>query len=206
MSGPSDEVLVARARTGDDEAFRQLVVRHQRRLFQLALGVVGDRDEAMDVVQEAFVKIHRHLDGFKGDAAFTTWSHRIAANLAIDALRRRKRHEADELGENDLTDADDEAPLGERAPEAQRLVLRGELGARIAAALETLSENHRVILVMREVDGLSYEELSETLKIPKGTVMSRLFHARHRLQEALRGYIEDGEAAPAPAKAQGGKR
>lgn len=197
----ADEVLVARTREGDQAAFRKLVERYQRRVYQLAFGILKDHEEAMDVVQDAFWKAHRNLPGFKGDSAFYTWVYRITYNLAIDALRKAGRGEKVEVEENTLTDEGDQGEAYGAGPaNPQKAMLRGELGGHLQRALATLSENHRAILILREVDGLSYEELSETLNIPKGTVMSRLFHARHKMQEALRGYLgEDAPEADDPA-------
>lgn len=193
---PSDTTLVARAQAGDGAAFRQLVERHQRRVFQLVLGIVKDREEAMDVVQDTFVKVHQNLPGFKGDAAFTTWTHRIAYNLAIDSVRRTGRVQRVSVDETTLTDEGEQHdPYAVNSPSPQKAALRGELAEEIQRALAHLSENHRSILLLRELDGLSYEELSETLGIPKGTVMSRLFHARQKLQIELGAYLEDDRPA-----------
>lgn len=192
---PTDESLVERARGGESVAFRKLVERYQRRVYQLAFGVVKDHEDAMDVVQEAFVKVHQHLPGFKGDSAFFTWVYRITYNLAIDSFRRAGRGEKVELDENTLTDESSQhEAYGAGSQSPQKAALRGELSAELQRALGTLSDNHRAILLLREVDGLSYEELSQVLKIPKGTVMSRLFHARHKMQTVLRDYL--GEDAP----------
>jgi RNA polymerase sigma-70 factor (ECF subfamily) len=209
---PEDTELVLRARAGDRAAFRLLVERHQRRLYRLALGIVKDHEEALDVVQEALVKVHHHLATFKGEAAFGTWAYRITYNLSIDALRRHKGEKV-EVDDRTLTDeAEQHEEYGGGSPSPQKSALRGELAEELQRGLSQLSEAHRTILLLREVDGLSYEELSVTLKIPKGTVMSRLFHARHKMQAALRGYLaagaEPGESAtPAPATpAQAGGR
>ncbi len=189
---PDDHALVARAKEGDAAAFRRLVERHQRRIYQLALSIVKEHEEALDVVQEAFVKVHQNLPGFKGDAAFFTWAYRITYNLAIDAVRKTGRGEKVAVEENTLTDEGaqfESYGAGSQSPQAA--TLRGELSRELERALATLSENHRAILLLREVDGLSYEELAEVLKVPKGTVMSRLFHARHKMQAALKGYVQD---------------
>jgi len=201
-----DDVLVARAQQGDRAAFRQLIERHQRRLYQLALGIVKQHEDAMDVVQDTFVKVHQHLPAFKGEAAFSTWCYRIAYNLSIDTLRRTTRGET--IEENSLSEEDVASELA--TPEhasPQKVLLRGELSAQLTRALESLSEAHRGILLLREVDGLSYEQISEVLEIPKGTVMSRLFHARHKMQEALKGYLTDeAPRPPPPAFETGGTR
>jgi RNA polymerase sigma-70 factor (ECF subfamily) len=188
-----DLALVSRATAGDDEAFRVLVVRYQRKVYAVALGIVKDPDLAWDVSQEAFVRVHGHLAEFKGESAFSTWVFRIATHLAIDAVRRERtsrKDDVDELRDEDLSGAGEgilATPLGN---DPQANLLRRELLGKIQAALDTLPEKHRTILVLREVEGLSYEELAERLQIHKGTVMSRLFHARKKMQAALREYAE----------------
>ena len=190
-----DRALVTAAQKGDKRAFRALVERYQRRVVQLALGMTKDPDEAMDIAQETFVRVHRYLPSFKGDSSFFTWTYRIAMNLCLDVQRRRGRLERVDLEQGD--EAEIEAAMD--APSAalagpQRQALNAELRGRIEEALASLSENHRAILLLREVEGLSYEELSRVLAIRKGTVMSRLFHARLKMQNKLREYL--GEEAP----------
>ncbi len=188
-SRKEDRALVLAAQGGDQAAFRQLVEKYQRRVYQLAVGMVKDSDEAMDIAQETFVRVHRYLPSFKGDSSFFTWTYRIAVNLCLDSGRKRGRGDNVEFDE---ADADVEA--GMDAPSAalagpQKSALNRELAGKIEEALAGLSENHRAILLMREVDGLSYEDLSRALGIRKGTVMSRLFHARLKMQKKLREYL-----------------
>jgi RNA polymerase sigma-70 factor (ECF subfamily) len=186
-----DLELVDRARGGDPEAFRELVVRHQRRVYAVALGIVKDRDLAWDVSQDAFVRVHQHLSEFRDEASFATWIHRITARIAIDVLRKERPSRR-----NDVADVP-EPVLQEAAPgvlatalgtNPQETVLRRELAGRLSEALGQLPDVHRAVLVLREMDGLSYEELAERLGIPRGTVMSRLFHARKKMQALLAGY------------------
>jgi RNA polymerase sigma-70 factor (ECF subfamily) len=188
---PTDLELVEGARGGDPEAFRELVVRYQRRVYAVALGIVKDRDLAWDVSQEAFVRVHQHLAEFREEPSFGTWVHRITARVAIDVLRKERPSRR-----SDVADVP-EAVLREAAPgvlatalgtDPQETVLRGELSGRLNEALGALPDVHRTILVLRELDGLSYEELAERLGIPRGTVMSRLFHARKKMQALLAGY------------------
>ncbi len=189
-----DLSLVSRARAGDSDAFRALVVRYQRKVYALALGIVKDPDLAWDVAQEAFVRVHGSLRGFEGKAAFSTWLFRIATHLAIDSVRRERtsrKDDVDEVNEAHVAEAGEgilSTPLGN---DPRENALRRELAGKIQEALETLPEKHRTILVLREVEGLSYEELAERLGIHKGTVMSRLFHARKKMQAALREYAGD---------------
>jgi RNA polymerase sigma-70 factor (ECF subfamily) len=189
-AGLSDEALVERARNGDRSAFSRLVERHQRRLFRLALGIVHNREDAADVVQETFLKIHQSLAGFKGASAFATWSHRIAVNLAIDTRRRSGRTEHVAVHEGMITDEAVQRDLyAPSSASPQKQVFRQELSGKIEQAWAGLSEQHREILRLRELEELSYESIATVLKIPKGTVMSRLFHARQRMQDALRPYL-----------------
>jgi RNA polymerase sigma-70 factor, ECF subfamily len=186
-----DLPLVSRAKTGDDDAFRALVVRYQRKVYALALGIVKDGDLAWDVAQEAFVRVHQHLPDFKGESAFSTWVLRIATHLSIDVIRKERanaRQQLEDVRESELEDAADGVLASAMGANPQQGVLRGELLGKITEALSRIPAAHREILVLREVEGLSYEELAERLDIPKGTVMSRLFHARKKMQALLAGY------------------
>jgi coproporphyrinogen III oxidase len=181
---PTDDLtLVQRVRSGDEAAFRQLVERYQKKVFAVALGMVKDREDAMDVVQEAFVKVHRSLDHFKADSSFYTWLYRITVNVCIDVIRRRggTRSDAvefDERVDHDLAEANLGAVSSQLGANPEKALLRREMAEKIQEALAQIPEKHRAILVLREVEGLSYEELAQVLEIPKGTVMSRLFAGR----------------------------
>jgi RNA polymerase sigma-70 factor (ECF subfamily) len=181
-----DAHLVSAARAGDHEAFRELVRRHQRKAYAVALGIVRDADDARDVVQDAFLKVHEKLDTFDGDAQFFTWLYRIVANLAIDHLRKRRRPRVDfdESYPQETEDTSGISPARLGFDPARALTDR-ELRERILAALDELSPSHRAVLVMREVDGLSYQEMADVVGCSIGTIMSRLFHARKRMQALL---------------------
>ena len=188
-----DYSLVRRAQAGDQQAFAALVERYQRKAYAVALGLVKDREEAMDVAQEAFVKVYKYLDHFKGDSSFYTWLYRITVNICIDR-RRRKGADPSEQVEFDETVAQEAegevGVLGTRlGSNPQKAAMRAELAAKIEEALQQIPEKHRAILLLREVEGMSYEDLAKTLKIRKGTVMSRLFHARKKMQSLLKEYL-----------------
>ena len=194
-----DLTLVKRVRGGDQRAFKLLVERYQRKVYAVALGMLKDKEEAMDVSQEAFVKVYKYLDHFKGDASFYTWLYRITVNICIDVIRKRQSAggeavEFDETMPMDVSEANIGA-LGSRlGTNPQKSALRRELAEKIQEALATVPEKHRAILLLREIEGMSYEDLSRTLDIPKGTVMSRLFHARAKVQKILSQYLELDEA------------
>lgn len=190
-----DLTLVHRSREGDHDAFRILVERYQRRIYAVALGMMKDPEEARDVSQEAFIKVHRYLDKFKGDSSFYTWLYRITSNVAIDRLRSRKGEgvSLDERLEKGEVEVEVSQPgfLSTRlGTNPQKSSLRRELAEKMAEALQQLGPRHREILLLREVEGMSYEELAEVLDIPKGTVMSRLFHARAKMQKLLEDYLD----------------
>ena len=190
-SETSDEVAVARARAGDHEAFRVLVERHQGRLFRLAARVLRDDDLARDAVQDAFLKAYTSLRRFEGRSSFYTWLYRLTLNVCLDMRRRNRSDRTVEWpeagGENgssaiEPTPAAGTEPLPS-GPDAE--VERGEIRQRVTQAIDELPQEARETLLLREVDGLSYAEISETLGIPKGTVMSRLHYARKRVQKLL---------------------
>ena len=191
-----DKDLVLAAQRGDREAFRTLFERYHRRAYALALGVVRHTDDALDVVQDAFIKAHKYLDKFEGNSSFYTWLYRIVMNLAIDHLRKHRRVRPVELDETRLDEsAVDEGLLPNLlGGNPGRALMDKEIRERIDVALGELSENHRSVLVMRELEGLSYEEMATAMGCSKGTIMSRLFHARKNMQARLIDLVEGNVA------------
>jgi len=188
-----DQALVLAAQSGDREAFRGLYEVYHRRAFAVALGVVKNPEDATDIVQEAFVKVHKHLASFQGTSSFYTWLYRIVMNLAIDHIRRSKKSRQVDYQDGVAREEDDATGLSPSIGTAnpRKAVLQRELSDAIQAALDELPEYHRAVIVLREIEGLSYEEMSEALEVPKGTIMSRLFHARRKMQQALSPYLGD---------------
>jgi RNA polymerase sigma-70 factor (ECF subfamily) len=188
-----DRVLIEAAQRGDRDAFRSLVERHQRRAHAIALGLVRDENDAREVVQEAFLRVYKGLATFEHGSSFFTWLYRIVTNLSIDLIRKPGRRVAGgkvaELDESRGIDEDDRAslPMLARVDGADPVdvVRRKEIAGRIRAALEALPPYHRDVILLREVEGLSYEEMAQAMGVSKGTIMSRLFHARQKLQKAL---------------------
>ncbi len=207
VSEDPDLVLVQRTQSGDGGAFRALFDKYHRRVFAVALGVVKNPQDAHDIVQEAFVRVHRHLGGFQGSSSFYTWLYRITMNLSIDHHRRKKtaRHvDYDDAIRRDDSEVEDAGNIVSTYASAdpQKAQSRKELAARMQAALTTLPAYHQQVIVLREVEGLSYEEIAKIMKVPKGTIMSRLFHARRKMQAALADYVE-GELTPQEAGEEG---
>jgi RNA polymerase sigma-70 factor (ECF subfamily) len=198
---PSDLEAVTRAVEGDHEAFRVLVERYQGRAYGLALRVMRDEEQAKDVVQEAFLKAYRSLDRFEGRSSFYTWFYRVVMNLCIDAKRRQPSGRMVEWDESQALEAPAGTGLDAVDPARQQAsgpagdLERAELRDTIGRAIEALPDDARQTLMLREVDGLSYSEIAKSLGVPKGTVMSRLHHARRRLRALLaeQGVQDPGE-------------
>ena len=196
-----DRELIARAQGGDTAAFRQLVERHQRRAFAIALSLVRDENDARELVQDAFLRVYKGLSTFQGGSSFFTWLYRIITNLSIDLIRK-PGHKTTDLDEARFeAEEDQEAlfPFLSRVEGADPVdvVRRREIGDRLSKALEALPSYHRGVIVMREVEGLSYEEMAQAMGVSKGTIMSRLFHARQKLQKALADCYEEQVGAGA---------
>jgi RNA polymerase sigma-70 factor (ECF subfamily) len=187
-----DHELVAAARRGDRDAFRTLFDRYHRRAYALAFGVLRHPDDALDVVQDAFIKAHKYLDKFEGNSSFYTWLYRIVMNLAIDHLRKHRRVKPVELDEQHFAEAAGDESLLPKilGGNPGRALMDKQIRARIDAALETLSDNHRAVLIMRELEGMSYEEMAQAMGCSKGTIMSRLFHARKNMQRQLLDLVD----------------
>ncbi|MFM7736987.1 MAG: sigma-70 family RNA polymerase sigma factor [Alphaproteobacteria bacterium] len=189
----ADADLVREAAQGDREAFRELVERYQRRVLGVVMGMLHDRDAALDVTQEAFIKAYRSIGSFKGDASFYTWIYRIAVNLSIDWQRREWRRPIAEAprgtsGEAPVEDAIDR--IGDESPGADPFLATRDrqLRERVREAIEELTPDHKAVILLREVEGLSYDEISRVMQCSKGTVMSRLHYARKKLQKRLQEF------------------
>jgi len=203
-----DRVLIAKAQAGDMVAFRRLVERHQRRAFAIALSLVRDENDARELVQDAFLRVYKALGTFQGGSSFFTWLYRIITNLSIDLIRKPGRQTTDIDDLHARTEIEESAdvdfPLLARIDGADPadVVRRREIGERLQRALDALPSYHRGVIVMREIEGLSYEEMASAMNVSKGTIMSRLFHARQKLQKALADCYEEQVGQP-PASANG---
>jgi RNA polymerase sigma-70 factor (ECF subfamily) len=186
--GGREAALVQRCATGDEMAFADLVAEHQRIVVQLAMNLLGDHEEALDLSQEVFLRVFRTIHRFRGHSSLRTWIYRIAVNQARNRHRFwRRRHRADQvsLDEHVALHGDFVSASG---PMPDRLLAQKELGVRVQRALDNLPFDQRTAIVLREIDGLSYEEISYSLDVPIGTVKSRLTRARRALR------LELGEA------------
>ncbi len=185
----ADEQLVARVQKGDKRSFDLLVLKYQHKVLALVRRYVKDHAEAEDVAQEAFVKAYRAIASFRGDSAFYTWLYRIAVNTAKNFLDARKRRPASDVDIDEVEDfAFSEALRVEETPES--LLATQDLHRVVEEALAALPEELRKALLLREFDGLSYEEIAEVMDCPIGTVRSRIFRAREAVDVAIRPLME----------------
>lgn len=187
----ADQLLVERVQQGDQQAFGLLVSKYQRRLARLISRLVRDPAEVEDVAQEAFIKAYRALPGFRGESAFYTWLYRIGINTAKNYLAARGRR-APTTTEFDTEEAetfdDGEQLRDQNTPE--RILMSKQIGATVNAAMDALPEDLRQAIVLREIDGLSYEEIAQVMACPIGTVRSRIFRAREAIAEKLRPLLD----------------
>jgi len=177
--------LIELSRAGDQDAFGELVVKHRDRIHRLVFGLLRDSGEAEDVTQEVFVKAFYRLSSYKGNSAFYTWLYRVAVNAATDWRKKWRRRKGLSLEDGPVGSAG----LKDEGPRPERLAHGRELGERIEWALAEMPEKYRVMIVLREYEGLSYEEIARVLELRKGTVESRLFRARERLKALLLPYM-----------------
>lgn len=195
-----EQRLVDRARAGEQEAFAALMQRSQTKVYNLALRLTGSTEDAADLSQEAFLKAWRGLNSFQGESSFSTWLYRLTTNVCIDFLRReRRRKNISSAVSLDDRDTDYANLVSDHAPSPQELLEGKELKEAISRGLNQLSDEHRQVLVLREITGLSYSEIACVLHLEEGTVKSRIARARLSLRNLLRS---DGNFSVAAASEQ----
>ena len=204
-SGESDQELVQRARTGDLAAFEALTQRYEKRVYSLALRMLRQQQDAEDVTQQTFISAIEHLDGFRGEASFSTWLLRIAAHAALKVLRKRKGldivslQQATEPGEDDGHIPHPEYIADWRQSPAE-LVQQHEIRQLLEQALTRLDEKHRVVFLLRDVEGLSVKETAQALGLTEANIKVRLLRARLQLREELTRSLGDPARRVAPAR------
>lgn len=191
-----DAELVERWQAGETGAFEALVRRHERRVFGLVFRMLGSREEAEDVAQEAFLALHRHGHRFRGEARFSTFVYRVAANAALNRRRTLGRRRAREEALAQRQSAGDDLPASPRDPEDA--VGGGEVQERVQEALLELPRDLRMAVVLYDIEGQSYGEIAQVLRIPEGTVKSRIHRARSALRERLKSFVRAGDEGVEP--------
>jgi RNA polymerase sigma-70 factor (ECF subfamily) len=187
---PVDDALVERARQGDRRAFDLLVLRYQQKVANLVSRYIRDPSETLDVTQEVFIKAYRALQGFRGDSAFYTWLYRIAINTAKNFLVAQSRRPP---GDDLEAETAEQLEVGGRLKEygtPEHELLTEEIAATIKAAVDELPEDLRTAITLRELEGLSYEEIAEAMSCPIGTVRSRIFRAREAIDKRLKPLLQ----------------
>lgn len=187
-----DEELILRLQRGDEWAFQLLVRRFRKKIFSVAYGITVDREESQDIVQEVFLQAYRSIPGFRGDSSLSTWLHRITVNRCLNWKRRWARrfkwmHVSTDSTDDDTPAAEIESPL----PNPEDRVANAQTRQQIGNALKMLPEQIRTVFVLRELEGLSYEQIADVTGIKLGTVRSRLFHARKQLKEILQPRVKE---------------
>ncbi len=177
--------LVRKCQQGDVAAYETLTAKYYRRVFMVILGMLHHREDALEVTQESFYRAFRNIKRFKGGSSFYTWLYRIAVNLAIDFQRRQKR------GAMDLKENMDEVIVETETlgSDPYRELRDRQLGKKLLSAIDELTPDHKAVILMRAVEGLSYKEIGRVMGCSEGTVMSRLHYARKKLQEKLGSYL-----------------
>jgi RNA polymerase sigma-70 factor, ECF subfamily len=195
-SGPDeDRQLVLACREGDTDAFEQLIRKYQMRMINISFRMTGDYDDACEAVQEAFLSAYRSIRKFRGDAKFSTWLYGICINHSKNRLsqaRRRSRYEVQSLDQSpsdfQVTTATE---ISDPGPSALDWIQKQELQVKVQECINSLEEQQRVVVVLRDIEGFSYEEIVDMLGLPDGTIKSRLFRARENLRESLKRVIGD---------------
>ncbi|MCD6257717.1 sigma-70 family RNA polymerase sigma factor [Candidatus Aerophobetes bacterium] len=189
--GVSDEVLVARFKEGDESSFKELVERYQSRVYSIVLAMLGDKNDADDLSQEVFLKVYRFIHQFKGRSKFFTWLYRLTINTCISARNKKKRNNQILLSQSFKKDFTPIDTLQNDAKSPIEILQNRELEKKIKLALDSLSDGLKEVFVLREIEDLSYKQLSRILHCPEGTVKSRLFRAREELKKKLMPYIDE---------------
>ena len=177
--------MISRCQQGDQEALKEIFDKYHKKVYRIAYGVVRQREEALDVVQEVFIKLFRSIRNFKGRSHFYTYLYRMVMNTAIDHKRKAGKQFMSSLNEEGSFEPPDEA---EKGPE--RILLQKELEERVKLAMDRLPAEQKAALIFRDVEGLSYQEMAEAMGCSIGTVMSRLHYSRKRMQESLKDYVK----------------
>lgn len=197
MSAKADDYrLVERVQNGDKQAFDVLVLKYQHKIVKLVMRYVRDQAEALDVTQESFIKAYNAISKFRGDSAFYTWLYRIAINTAKNHIVAMKRRPMEyDLDLQEMAGYEPHAQLRDY-DSPDRITQREELRETLQASIDGLPEELRIAIVLREIEGMSYEEIATAMSCPVGTVRSRIFRARAALDKAIRAHVEGLEGRP----------
>ena len=189
MTREQEAAVIRRVLDGNVNAFEDLVAAYEKNVYNLALRMTGNAQDAEDMAQEAFIKAYNSLSSFRGDSKFSVWLYRIVSNVCLDFLRKQNRRPASSLSQEDEDGEETQMDIPDESQSPEQLLERSLTQEAVQRGLQYLSEEQRQILLLREIQGLSYEEIAETLDLEAGTVKSRIFRARKKLCAFL---IADG--------------
>ncbi len=183
----SETELVRRAKDGDVEAFEQLISNYQIKVYHIAYHMLSNEQDAEDAAQDAIIKAYRYLGSFKEESGFYTWIYRITQNICLDMLRRRKRNNTHmiDLVKKDQDGQESEVQIVDEKPQPEEQLMRRQVQNEMQNAIAELKENYRVVIVMRDIEGMSYDDIAAVLEISTGTVKSRLNRARENLRKIV---------------------
>ncbi|TYQ13329.1 UNVERIFIED_CONTAM: RNA polymerase RpoE-like sigma-24 subunit [Acetivibrio alkalicellulosi] len=187
----NEKELIKKAKSGCVEAFEELISESQKKVFNIALKMMGNYDDANELAQEAFIKAYRSLHKFKGDSLFSTWIYRITTNVCLDELRKRKNKKVISLDQSmEYNGEEVERQIEDEAIGPEKLLEKKETKKVIEEAINSLSVDYKTVIVLRDIQNFSYEQIAKITNCPEGTVKSRLNRARHALKEILKGKKE----------------
>jgi RNA polymerase sigma-70 factor (ECF subfamily) len=187
----NERLLVSRSKAGDIAAFEELIGAYQKKIFNLAYRIIGNYDDAADLAQEALIRIFRSIGGFKEQSSFSTWIYRITTNVCLDEIRKRKSKKEYSLDEEvQVDDGQLKRQVMSEDPGPDEVFEREELRSMVKDAIDKLPEEQRIVITLRDIQGLSYDEIAEVLDCPGGTVKSRISRARQALKKVLSSRLE----------------
>lgn len=191
----NDRILLEKAKSGDINAFEKLVEAYQKKIYNICLRMIGNADDAYDLAQEVLIRIYKSINGFKEQSSLSTWVYRITTNVCLDEIRKRKLKRTVSLDQDiRLDDSEIKREIESDDPPPDELAEKKEIKKTVASAINLLNEEHRMVIVLRDIQGFSYEEIAKITNCPEGTVKSRINRARQALKiilEKKRELIED---------------
>lgn len=207
MRDQREQEWIARAKAGDMQAFEALILQHEKIVYNVALRMMNHSEDAKDISQEVFLKAYKSIGQFDERAMFSTWLYRITTNTCIDELRRRKGKQSFSLEEEmENEEGSMQRQIADEGETPEESLLRAERGDELKKALAQLTEEHRMAVILRDIRGLSYEEIAEIMGLPMGTVKSRISRARNQLKQEILKIRERKDDMPRHKKGKEGRR
>lgn len=187
----NEKELVNKARDGDIEAFEFLIHEYQKKVFNIAYRMIGNYDDASELAQEVFIKAYKSIRNFKGDSSFSTWIYKVTTNVCLDEIRKRKNKKVISLDEEiEYKDGEVKRQIKDERPSPEKILENKQVRKAVEDSINELADDFKTVIVLRDVQGFSYEEISKMIDCPQGTVKSRINRARQSLKQILKGKKE----------------